>query len=81
VQDMSETNKQIPFEKLLENIEALVVQLEKGDLSLENSLKAYEKGIEFVKEAQERLLKMEGRIEQLMSDGNKKTFEEINGSS
>lgn len=81
MQDMSETNKQIPFEKLLENIEALVVQLEKGDLSLENSLKAYEKGIEFVKEAQERLLKMEGRIEQLMSDGNKKTFEEINGSS
>ncbi len=68
--------KELPFEKLLENLEGLVNQLEKGELSLENSLKAYEKGIGFVKEAEQRLEKMEGRIEQLMLDGKKKPFEE-----
>lgn len=68
--------KEMPFEKLLENLEGLVNQLEKGELSLENSLKAYEKGIGFVKEAEQRLEKMEGRIEQLMLDGKKKPFEE-----
>ena len=60
----------------MENLEGLVNQLEKGELSLENSLKAYEKGIGFVKEAEQRLEKMEGRIEQLMLDGKKKPFEE-----
>lgn len=75
---MSDSSKVVPFEKLLGNIEVLVKQLEKGELTLENSLKAYEKGIHFVKEAQERLQKMEGRIEQLMSDGTKKAFEETN---
>ncbi len=73
---MNEKNKEMPFEKLLENLEGLVNQLEKGELSLENSLKAYEKGIGFVKEAEQRLEKMEGRIEQLMLDGKKKPFEE-----
>jgi exodeoxyribonuclease VII small subunit len=74
--EMNEKSKEVPFEKLLENLEVLVNQLEKGELSLENSLTAYEKGIGFVKEAEQRLEKMEGRIEQLMLDGKKKPLEE-----
>lgn len=73
---MSELEKKVPFEKLLSSLEGLVVDLERGELSLENSLKAYEKGMGLVKEAQERLLKMEGRIEQLMADGTVKPLDE-----
>lgn len=65
----------LPFEGLLDSLEKIVIQIEKGDLSLENSLKFYEKGIGLVREAQGRLDKMEGKIEELMADGSKKTFE------
>jgi exodeoxyribonuclease VII small subunit len=68
-------SKEVPFESLLERLETIVVQLEKGDLTLENSLRAYEKGIGFVREAEKRLEKMEGKIEQLMSDGRKAALE------
>lgn len=67
--------KEIPFESLLEGLETLVQQLEKGELSLENSLRAYEKGIGFVREAEQRLEKMEGKIEQLMADGKKEKLD------
>ena len=42
---MSDVDKSMNFEKKLNELEALVAQLEKGDLSLEDSLKAYESGI------------------------------------
>ncbi len=37
--------KNLTFEESLTQLEALVVQLEKGELSLEESLKAYEQGV------------------------------------
>ena len=36
---------EINFEKALEELESIVEDLESGDLSLENSLKSFEKGI------------------------------------
>ena len=71
---MNEKNKEIPFEALLERLESIVNQMEKGELSLENSLKAYEKGVGVIREAEQRLEKMEGKIEELMADGKKKPF-------
>ena len=37
--------KNLTFEESLTQLEALVVQLEKGELSLEESLKGYEQGV------------------------------------
>ncbi len=62
------------FETVLKTLEGLIGQLEKGDLPLEKSLEAYERGVSMVKEAEKRLQEMQGKIEQLMTDGTKKTL-------
>ena len=58
-----------PFEDLIDRLEHLVDTLEGGELSLEDSLKAYEQGIRAVREAQGRLDAMDARLEQLTKDG------------
>lgn len=67
-----ENEKEIPFELVLQRLEGIVSQLEKGDVSLEDSLRAYEKGVQLVREAEKRLEGMETRIEELLADGSKK---------
>ncbi|MEI6806757.1 MAG: exodeoxyribonuclease VII small subunit [Myxococcaceae bacterium] len=62
------------FEIVLKTLEGLIGQLEKGDLPLEKSLEAYEKGVSMVKEAEKRLQEMQGKIEQLIGDGTKKAL-------
>ena len=60
------------FEASLNQLETIVKQLEAGDLSLEDSLKLFEKGVALSRECRERLTEAERRIEILMkdSDGN-----------
>ena len=41
---------EIDFEKALEQLEGIVEDLESGDLSLENSLKSFEKGIKLARQ-------------------------------
>ncbi len=57
------------FEKVLKKLEDVVVRLEKGDLPLEESLKAYEEGVGLVRAAQGRLDGMDKRLEQLLKNG------------
>lgn len=57
------------FENLMGHIEKVVNALEKGDLALEESLKAYENGIQLINLAQSKLGHMERRIEKLKADG------------
>lgn len=71
----NEKTKEAPFETVLQSLEGIVTKLEKGDVSLEDSLRAYEKGVQLVREAEKRLESMETRIEELLADGNKKPFE------
>lgn len=59
----------LPFEAVMERLEGLVGRLEEGELSLEESLAAYEAGIGLVREAQSRLDAMDARLEQLTRDG------------
>lgn len=65
------------FEASLSELEAIVAQLEDGDLPLEDSLELFEKGIKLSRECRERLAKAERRIEILMkdADGNLTTEE------
>jgi exodeoxyribonuclease VII small subunit len=73
---MDNNEKEVPFEVVLQRLEGIVGQLEKGEVSLEDSLKAYEKGVQLVREAEKRLESMEMRIEELLSDGSKKPFKQ-----
>jgi exodeoxyribonuclease VII small subunit len=57
------------FEGLMKSLEAIVHRLERGELSLEDSLSAYEQGIGLVRAAQARLDGMDQRLAQLLEDG------------
>jgi len=59
---MSE-KKSITFEDALRELEDIAEKLEKGQLSLEESIKAYEKGMELKKVCSDRLTEAEAKIE------------------
>ena len=59
---------EIDFEKALEQLEGLVKELESGDLSLENSLKSFEKGIKLARLCQEQLSKAELQVQKLIEE-------------
>ena len=52
---MATKKKAIDFEQSLNALEALVIKMEQGDLTLEESLKAFSTGIELTRECQTRL--------------------------
>jgi exodeoxyribonuclease VII small subunit len=56
------------FEVALEELEGVVEQLESGDLSLEDSLAAFEKGVGLVKYCNQKLTDVEKKIELLVRD-------------
>ncbi len=58
--------KNVNFEEALEELEGLVEQLEDGDLSLEESLAAFEKGVRIARECQDALKQAEQRVQILL---------------
>ena len=66
---MAKKNEQdFNFETALENLEQLVSSMESGDLSLEDSLKAFEKGIKLTRECQTALKKAQQKIQILINE-------------
>lgn len=53
------------FEAALQQLETLVNQLEQGDLSLEESLKAFEQGVRLTRDCQQKLSAAEQKVQQL----------------
>lgn len=60
--------KTIHFEKSLAELENIVQQLEKGELSLDDSLKQFESGIVLARNCQEILRNAEQKIKILTQD-------------
>jgi len=56
------------FESALEELEGVIEQLESGDLSLEDSLAAFEKGVGLVKYCNQKLSEVEKKVELLIKD-------------
>ena len=65
---MTESNKTIDFEKKLNALEKIVNDMEKGSLSLEDSLKFFEDGIKITRECQQALKDAELKVEALTSE-------------
>ncbi|MEJ2646022.1 MAG: exodeoxyribonuclease VII small subunit [Gammaproteobacteria bacterium] len=55
------------FENALKELEGLVEQMEKGDLSLEESLRHFERGIQLTRTCQQALQEAEQKVEILLS--------------
>lgn len=67
--------KRLSFEKSLETLERIVEELEKGQLTLDEALERYERGVAAHKECEEMLAAAEKRIEVLLrgADGKLET--------
>ncbi|MCY4642089.1 MAG: exodeoxyribonuclease VII small subunit [Gammaproteobacteria bacterium] len=65
---MKNTAKSVNFEKSLEQLEALVNRLEKGGLSLEESLKCFEQGVKLTRECRQALQSAEQKISVLSKE-------------
>ncbi|MEA1940327.1 MAG: exodeoxyribonuclease VII small subunit, partial [Candidatus Caldatribacteriota bacterium] len=67
-----DNEKNLPFEDYLLKLEEIVKQLEEGDLSLDDSVKLYEKGTTISKICMEKLDKTKQKIEQLVIEDDEK---------
>ena len=65
----------LTFEALMTELEETVEQLEQDDLSLEDAIEAYQKGIELAKNGHERLSAAEKRIEEVTKSGKLKSID------
>ena len=64
------------FEEALVELERLVSSMEEGELSLEDSMKAFEKGIKLTRECQTALQKAEKKVQILLNEsGETKAFD------
>lgn len=55
-------NKEFSFEEAMKELENIVAALERGEVSLEDSLKLYKKGVGLVREANKLLSDAKERI-------------------
>lgn len=65
-------SEKLAFEEAMERLEQIVTQLERGDLPLDKSLEAFEKGASYVKQCQDKLSTAEMRIEKIMKTKEEK---------
>ncbi len=64
----SAENQQFDFEAALQQLEGLVSSMEDGELSLEESLQSFEKGIKLTRECQAALQKAEQKVQKLVDE-------------
>ena len=71
----------VDFEKKLSRLEEIVQKMEKGDSSLEDSLKLFEEGIKLSRECQSQLTKAEAQVKKLIAidDSGKAITEPFRG--
>lgn len=64
-QDMTESDDSQNFEQQLEQIEAIVADLESGSLSLDDMLSRYETGMQLIAACQQRLTEAELKVTEI----------------
>jgi exodeoxyribonuclease VII small subunit len=68
---MPEKTQSYDFEQALSQLEQLVERMESGDLSLEDSLEAFEQGVKLTRECQTRLSEAEQKVRGLIESNGK----------
>ena len=63
---MARKKTAVDFEQSLGALQTMVERLESGDLSLEDSLSAFEQGVTLTRESQQALTQAEQKVSQLL---------------
>lgn len=72
---MAKSKKPLNFEQALGELEALVAAMESGEMTLEESLLAFETGVRLTRECQQTLQQAEQKVQLLLSeDGTTAAF-------
>ena len=66
--DEQSNDAEVDFESALTELETLISRMESGELSLDESLKAFERGIELTRKCQSSLEAAELRVQTLTKD-------------
>ena len=66
---MSKKPNKINFETSVAELEATIVKMEKGEMSLEDALQSFEEGVRLSRECQQLLASAEQRVLLLTEDG------------
>ncbi len=66
------------FEDSLAELEQLVEQMEQGELSLEESLKSFERGVKLTSTCQKALQEAEQKVQILVEKNGQQTLEPFN---
>lgn len=70
---MAKTKKPLHFEQALAELEALVTAMESGEMSLEESLRAFEVGVRLTRECQQALQQAEQKVQLLLAEDGSTT--------
>ncbi len=71
---MASKRKKLDYEAAVSELENLVSRLEQGDISLEESLKLYEKGVLLARDCQEALQAAEQKVQMLLQQAGQTTL-------
>ena len=66
-----------PFEQILQELEALVIQLESGDQPLDEALRSFERGVRLTRECQAALTAAQQKVQLLLQRGESVVLEEF----
>lgn len=78
---MARKKTAVDFEQSLGSLQALVERLESGDLSLEESLTAFEQGVALTRDCQQALSQAEQKVQQWMESNGELRTEPFDGAS
>ncbi|MEO5343832.1 MAG: exodeoxyribonuclease VII small subunit [Gammaproteobacteria bacterium SHHR-1] len=67
---VTKKSKPIDFEASLKELETLVASMEQGDMSLEDSLKAFERGVALTRQCRDTLQQAEQRVSILSQESD-----------
>jgi len=77
---LARRSKKTPdFEAALDELEKLVETMEQGDLSLEESLKQFERGIQLTRSCQQALREAEQKVQVLLEKDGSERLEDFTG--
>lgn len=71
--------EEIKFEEALERLESIVKKMEQGEMTLEESLDAFEEGIKLSRFCSKKLDDIERRVEVLLKENNGITIKQFTG--
>ena len=78
---MAKKAEKFDFEKALNELEKLVENMEEGDMSLEDSMKQFERGVALTRSCQQALAEAEQKVQILLKNSASEELVEFDTSS